>query len=144
MSTVVHGGVAERTKAAVLKTVVPFLRDRGFESLRLRPAPYGAGHRPVPYGSRHRPVPYSSGLRPVPYGTGLRPNLECSLALNKVLHRYKDIQKNRFQAAVFEFNKKAVKLSLSISLLLFSFLSGLLSFEVSSRCFWFLPDWAPV
>ncbi len=30
------GGVAERTKAAVLKTAVPLMRHRGFESLPLR------------------------------------------------------------------------------------------------------------
>ena len=31
-----HGGMAEWFKAAVLKTVVPFARNRGFESYSLR------------------------------------------------------------------------------------------------------------
>ena len=40
-----HGEVAERSIAAVLKTVVPIPRDRGFESLSLREAVVGAGVR---------------------------------------------------------------------------------------------------
>jgi hypothetical protein len=35
------GGMAEWSKAAVLKTVVPLARDRGFESYSLRQSPEG-------------------------------------------------------------------------------------------------------